>query len=312
MTNLRANKIWHNGKFIDWDDACIHVMAHALHYGTSWFEGIRCYKTTRGSEVFRLSEHVQRLMDSCKFYRTVVPYSHAALTDAILETIRVNELPQCYIRPLVFRGTGAIGVNPLPAGVEAYIMVWEWGQYLGEEAIENGVEVCVSSWRRAAPNTFPSMAKTAGNYTNAGLIKMEAVTRGFAEGIALDTQGYVSEGSGENLFLVRNGRVYTPPIACAILPGITRNSIITLARDLGIDVVEQMIPREMLYIADEVFMTGTAAEVTPVRSIDHIQIGSGKRGPVTAKIQSAFFEYVQGKVDDRYHWMTKVDLSRAV
>ncbi len=306
MADLRSKKVWRNGEFVDWESATVHVMTHALHYGSSWFEGIRCYKTRRGSEVFRLREHVRRLFDSCKIYRVELPFSEAAFCDAILQTVEINELEQCYIRPLVFRGFGSMGVNPLPAPIDACIMVWQWGRYLGDEALENGVDLCVSSWQRAAPNTFPTMAKAGGNYLNGGLIKMEATTRGFAEGIALDTQGFVSEGSGENLFIVRDGKLLTPPLSCSILPGITRNSVITLARDAGYDVQEQAIPREMLYLADELFLTGTAAEVTPIRSVDGITIGKGRRGPVTGAIQTAFFDYVEGKVDDRYGWMTAV------
>ena len=300
MAEIRADKIWRNGSLVDWDDAKVHVMAHALHYGTSWFEGIRCYKTTRGPEVFRLRAHIDRLFDSCKIYRAVIPFSPDEICRAIIETIKANGFDECYIRPLVFRGCGAIGVNPLPAPIESYIMVWQWGKYLGEGAIENGVDLCVSSWQRAAPNTFPTMAKAGGNYLNASLIKMEATIRGFVEGIALDAQGYVSEGSGENLFLIRYGKIVTPPFACAILPGITRDSVITLARDGGYEVSEQVIQREMLYLADEVFVTGTAAEITPVRSIDGIIIGEGKRGPVTTHLQDAFFEYVKGNVEDRH------------
>ncbi|RPI26734.1 MAG: branched-chain amino acid transaminase [Acidobacteria bacterium] len=306
MTEIRAKKIWRNGELIDWDKATVHVMAHALHYGSSWFEGIRCYKTARGSEVFRLTEHVNRLFDSCKIYRANIPFSKQEIIEAILQTIEANDLEQCYIRPLVFRGAGAIGVNPLPAPIETFIMVWEWGKYLGEEAMEKGVDLCVSSWHRAAPNTFPTMAKAGGNYLNSGLIKMEAILDGFVEGIALDNEGFVSEGSGENLFVVRQGRLITSPLSSAILPGITRDSVITLAREAGYEVLEQKIPREMLYLADEIFLTGTAAEVTPVRAVDHIVVGEGKRGSVTTVIQHHFFDYVQGKIEDNYGWMTPV------
>ncbi len=306
MTEIKAKKIWRNGELVDWDKATVHVMAHALHYGSSWFEGIRCYKTARGSEVFRLTEHVGRLFDSCKIYRASIPFTQDEFIDAVLQTIDANDLEECYIRPLVFRGVGAIGVNPLPAPIDAYIIVWYWGKYLGEDALENGVDLCVSSWHRAAPNTFPTMAKAGGNYLNSGLIKMEATLDGYVEGIALDSEGFVSEGSGENLFLVRKGTFFTSPLASGILPGITRDSVITLAKDAGYEVVEQRIPREMLYLADEVFLTGTAAEVTPVRSIDHIVIGEGKRGSVTTIIQRSFFDYVQGKVEDRFGWMTPV------
>ncbi len=302
----KSETIWRNGSFVEWEEATIHVMSHALHYGTSWFEGIRCYNTQRGPEVFRLSEHVRRLFDSCKIYRTKIPYSQEEFQDAILETIRVNGLQHCYIRPLVFRGFGELGVNPLKNEIETLIIVWEWGKYLGEEALESGVDVCVSSWVRAAPNTFPSLAKVGGNYISGALIKMEATLSGFAEGIALDSQGLVSEGSGENVFLVQNERLLTPSLGSAVLPGITRSTIMTLARERGYEVVEQQIPRESLYIADELFLTGTAAEVTPVRSVDGITVGKGKRGPITTQLQQDFFDYVEGKVDDRYFWLTKV------
>ena len=302
----KSEKIWRNGNFIEWEEATIHVMSHALHYGTSWFEGIRCYQTGQGSEVFRLSEHVRRLFDSCRIYRTEIPYSESEIQEAILETIRVNRLQHCYIRPLVFRGFGELGVNPLKNEIETLIIVWEWGKYLGEEALENGVDVCVSSWSRAAPNTFPTLAKVGGNYISSALIKMDATLSGFAEGIALDSQGLVSEGSGENVFLVRNQRLFTPPLSSAVLPGITRDAIITLAREQDYEVIEQKIPRESLYIADELFLTGTAAELTPVRSVDGITVGEGRRGPITTQIQQAFFDYVEGKVDDRHSWMTQV------
>lgn len=312
MSKIKADKVWKNGQLIDWDDAHIHVMSHALHYGTSWFEGIRCYRTERGSEVFRLREHVQRLFDSCKIYRTEIPFGQDEIIRGILDTIRANRLKECYIRPLVIRGCGSIGVNPLGAPVEVFLLVWEWGKYLGEEALENGVDVRTASWNRAAPNTFPSMAKAGGNYLNGGLIKMEAAVDGFAEGIALDVNGYVSEGSGENLFLVYRGRVITPPVGASILSGITRHSAITLLRERGVTVDEEQIPREMLYLADELFFTGTAAEVTPIRSVDRIPIGSGRRGPVTARLQDDFFAYVQGKVKDRHGWMTAVYQSAEV
>jgi branched-chain amino acid aminotransferase len=312
MTENSSNKIWRNGELVDWDKATVHVMAHALHYGTSWFEGVRCYKTARGSEVFRLPEHVDRLFDSCKIYRVEIPFSKREIIDGILTTIDANRFDECYIRPLVFRGTGSRGVNPLPAPVEVFVIVWQWGSYLGEGAMEKGVELCVSSWRRAAPDTFPAMAKAGGNYLNSGLIKMEATLAGFEEGIALDSHGYVSEGSGENLFLVRKGKITTSPLGSAILPGITRDSVVALAREAGYEVQEQLIPREMLYLADEVFLTGTAAEVTPVRAIDRITIGEGRRGPDTTLIQRAFFDYVQGKVDDRFGWMTPVKAAARV
>lgn len=309
MSEIRAEKIWRNGQLINWDDAKVHVLSHALHYGTSWFEGIRCYDTQRGSEIFRLHDHIKRLFNSAKIYRTNVPFSSEELIKGTKDTISANKLKACYIRPIIFRGLGTIGVDPLPAAVEVYIIVWEWGAYLGTESLANGVDVMTSSWRRAAPNTFPTMAKAGGNYLNSVLIKMEAVSQGFSEGIALDINGYVSEGSGENLFLVTEGRVLTAPTASAILPGITRNSVICLLKDRGHEVLEQQIPREMLYMADEVFLTGTAAEVTPVRSIDKITIGDGQRGQVTTQVQEDFFAYVKGEVNDRFGWMQPVKSS---
>jgi branched-chain amino acid aminotransferase len=303
---VKASLVWHNGKMIAWEDATVHVLAHALHYGTSVFEGIRCYRTQRGSEVLRLRDHMRRLHQSAKIYRMEIPYDLDELQTASLETIRANQLEHCYIRPLVFRGVGPAGVNPLKNPVESYILTWEWGKYLGDDAIESGVDVCISSWRRAAPDTFPTMAKAGGNYLSSSLVKMEAVLDGYSEGITLDSQGFLSEGSGENVFLFWRDKLWTPPVANAILPGITRDIVITLAQEAGIEVVEQQIPREMLYLADEVFMTGTAAEITPVRSIDHVPVGSGTRGPVTARLQQVFFEYVEGSVDDRFNWMTPV------
>lgn len=312
MTVPRSKKIWHNGEFVDWDKATLHVMTHALHYGTSWFEGIRCYKTSRGSEVFRLQDHVSRLINSCKIFRTEVPFSQEEIFQAILETIRVNDLEHCYIRPIVLRGYGTYGVNPLKAPVEIYIVSYEWGRYLGEEAMEAGIDTCVSTWARMAPNTFPWMAKTGGNYINSSLIKMEATLGGFVEGIALDTQGYVSEGSGENIFLFYKDKLVTPPTSSSILPGVTRDSVIALARDQGLEVQEQLIPREMLYLAEEIFLCGTAAEITPVRSVDRIVIGTGRSGPVTARLQRDFFDYVEGKIEDRYGWMSAVYQEKSV
>lgn len=306
MSQKGSEKIWHNGQLIDWDKATVHVMSHVVHYGSSLFEGIRCYKTQRGSEVFRLDAHIERLLNSCKIYRTDVPFSRAELEEAVVETIRANRLEACYIRPIVFRGYGTFGVNPFGSPVETYICTWEWGKYLGIEAIEQGVDVCVSSWSRMAPNTLPALAKSGANYMNSQLMKMEAIKNGYVEGIALDTSGQVSEGSGENLFLVHRGRVLTPPLSASVLPGITRDSVITLARGLGLEVVETAIPREMLYIADEVFFSGTAAEVTPIRSIDKIEIGAGRRGPITTQVQQAFFDYVEGRVEDRHGWLTPV------
>ncbi len=303
MPIQKMDYIWFNGELVEWDKATIHVMAHVIHYGTSFFEGIRCYETPQGPAIFRLTPHMQRLIDSAKIYRTTIPYTLDQLVAAVKETVRANRLRSGYIRPVVFRGYGEIGVNPLNNPVEVAIATIEWGKYLGAEAMEQGVDVCISSWNRFAPNTMPALAKAGGNYMNSQLIKMEALTNGYAEGIALDADGHVSEGSGENLFLVRNGIVYTPPLTSSILSGITRDTVMTLLRDLGIEVREQILPREMLYLADELFFTGTAAEITPIRSVDRIPIGTGRRGPITAAVQAAFFGIVQGEQPDRYGWL---------
>ncbi|MFQ6091340.1 MAG: branched-chain amino acid transaminase [bacterium] len=302
----KSDKIWMNGKFVDWDDAKIHILSHVIHYGTSLFEGFRCYKTKRGSACFRLQEHIDRLFDSCKIYRIEIPFTKEKISEAVLETIRVNKMEECYIRPIVYRGYGEVGVNPFGCPVEVAIAVWGWGQYLGPEAVEQGVAVRVASWARMAPNTFPALAKCGANYMNSQLIKMEALNEGYTEGIALDVYGYVSEGSGENIFVINNGVLYTPPLGASILPGITRDAVIVLARDLGYEVREQLIPREGLYIAGEVFFTGSAAEITPVSSIDKIPIGSGKRGPITKKLQETFFAITSGEEEDKYGWLTYV------
>jgi branched-chain amino acid aminotransferase len=295
-----------NGKLVPWDDARIHVGSHVIHYGSAVFEGVRCYKTPKGSAVFRLDAHTERLFNSAKIYWMDLGYTPEQLNDAILETIRANRKDACYIRPIAYRGFGELGVNPLTSPVEVAIMVWDWGKYLGQEALEQGVDVCVSSWTRIAPNTLPAMAKSAGNYLNSQLIKVEAVKGGFAEGIALDAAGYVSEGSGENLFAVVKGRLVTPPLVSSVLPGITRDSVIALAQKLGIAVEEKALPREMLYLADEVFFTGTAAEITPIRSVDRQTVGSGKRGPVTAALQKAFFDVIECRAADEHGWLTFV------
>lgn len=300
-------KVWFNGRLVPHESATIHVLSHVVHYGTSVFEGIRCYRTQVGSGVFRLREHMQRLIHSAKIYRMELPYSLDELETAVLETIRASGLESCYIRPVVFRGAGPMGVNPLKNPVETVIAVWEWGAYLGPEALENGVNVHVSSWNRMAPNTFPALAKAGGNYINAGLAKMDAVLNGYEEGIMLSVDGYVSEGSGENLFIVKDGTIITPPDSLSILPGITRSSVVHLAREHGYTVVEKLIPREALYLADEVFFTGTAAEITPVRSIDKYTIGSGRRGPVTENLQQAFFRILKDG-EDPYGWLTRVEV----
>lgn len=298
--------IWLNGEFVPWNEAKIHVLSHVVHYGSSVFEGIRCYKTAKGPAVFRLHEHTKRMFDSAKIYRMDVPYTIEQIEGAILETIRRNELESCYIRPVFFRGYGAIGVNPMSSPVDVAIAVWDWGKYLGEEALTHGVEVCVSSWNRPAPNTFPALAKAGGNYLNSQLVKMEAITNGYDEGILLDVNGSVAEGSGENIFLIKDEGVITPPSSTSLLPGITRNSVIVLARELGLKVSKQLIPREALYIADELFFTGTAAEVTPIASVDRIPVGTGKRGPITEKIQKALFDILDGRVEDRHNWLRYV------
>jgi len=304
-------KVWMNGQIVDWADAKIHVATHVIHYGSAVFEGARCYKTPNGSAFFRLDAHIRRLYDSARIYRMDYAVDPDAFTQAVVDTVRANGLAACYIRPILYRGYHTLGVNPLPCPVDAAILVWEWEAYLGPDAQERGVDVRVSSWTRSAPNTFPAMAKSVANYANSSLIKMEAVIDGYSEGIALDPVGHISEGSGQNLFLVRDEVLYTPPYSASVLPGITRDSIMTLAQDLGLTVKEQDLPREMLYVADEVFFAGTAVEVTPIRSVDKIKIGNGARGPVTARLQRAFFDYVGGAVPDRHGWLLPVDIPAA-
>lgn len=305
-------KVWKNGEFINWDDARIHVMSHVVHYGSSVFEGIRCYKTTKGSAVFRLTEHLQRLMNSAKIYRMDSEFTRDQFTEATVELIRQSGMEECYLRPVIFRGLDeanpAFGVNPLKNPIESYIAAWEWGKYLGEEALESGIDVCVSSWTRITSNSLPTMAKAGANYMNSQLIKMEALLGGFTEGIALDDRGYVSEGSGENIFLVNNGKLITPPLGAAILPGITRDSVIQIAREMGIEVQETTIQRAALYLADELFFTGTAAEITPIRSVDRITVGSGKRGDVTKRLQDEFFKiiFAERPAPNGADWLTFV------
>lgn len=307
-----VKKIWMNGRLVDFADAKIHVLTHAIHYGSGLFEGIRCYNTkSHGPAVFRLNEHLRRLYDSCKIYRMEVPYSFQEFKQACLDIVQANEFDDCYLRPLVYRGFHSLGVYPASCPIDVVVAAWKWGKYLGTDALEQGVDVRVSSWSRMAPNTFPALAKATANYMNSILIRQEAAIDGYAEGIALDVDGYVSEGSGENIFLVRDTKIMTPPLGASVLAGITRDTIIRLARDLGFEVCETLIPREALYIADEVFFTGTAAEVTPVRSIDRIAIGSGKRGPVTERIQKEYFAYIGGEIPDRHNWLTPVYAERA-
>ena len=302
----KETKIWMDGEFVEWKDANISVLSHVVHYGTSVFEGIRAYENENGVAVFRLKEHVQRLFDSAKIYKIDIPFTQEEIEEAILETLRVNDLGACYIRPIVFRGYGELGVNPLGCPVNVVIAAWEWGSYLGEEGMANGVDIGVSSWRKPAPNTFPALAKCGANYMNSQLAKLEAIDNGFDEAIMLDYEGHVSEGSGENIFLVEGEKLFTPSMSSSNLKGITRDSIMTIARDLGYEVVEEVISRERLYSANEVFFTGTAAEVTPIRSIDHRQIGIGKRGPISEKIQTAFFDIVEAKVEDKYNWLSYI------
>lgn len=304
MAFPKSEWIWFNGKFVPWDEAKIHVLSHVVHYGSSIFEGFRCYDTRGGPACFRLREHIERLFNSCKIYRMEVPYSREEIEAAVLETIRVNRLRESYVRPIVFRGYESLGVDPFPCPVDAVIAVWEWGGYLGEEALEKGVDVRISSWNRMAPNTLPSLAKCGGHYVSSQLIKMEALKEGYVEAIALDAFGYVSEGSGENIFLVSKGKLYTPPFSSSILPGITRNTVMILAKDLGYEVQEQAIPREQLYIADEAFFTGSAVEICPINSIDNITIGTGGRGPITKQLQDEFFAITSGQKEDRYGWLT--------
>ncbi|MCW5959610.1 MAG: branched-chain amino acid transaminase [Pyrinomonadaceae bacterium] len=308
-----APKVWRNGEFIEWDNARVHVMTHAIHYGSSVFEGIRAYKTDRGAAVFRLREHMKRLLNSAKVYRMDVKVELDQICDATVDLIKDSEMDACYIRPVILRGLDenkpAFGVNPFPNPVDCYIAAWDWGKYLGEEALESGVDVCVSSWTRITSNSLPAVAKAGANYMNSQLIKMEAILNGFSEGIALDDRGYVSEGSGENLFLVNNGKLLTPPLGASILPGITRDSVIQIARELGIEVEESNIQRAALYLTDELFFTGTAAEITPIRSVDRITVGSGKRGEITKKLQDVFFDVIHGRrpAPNDAPWLTYVN-----
>jgi branched-chain amino acid aminotransferase len=309
MTMQKADKIWFDGQLVPWDQATVHVAAHVMHYGSSVFEGIRAYASPDGPAVFRLEAHLDRLWNSCKVYRMEIPYTRQAVRAAILETIRANAHKACYIRPVVFRGVDTLSVDGRSCPTQVSIITIEMGEYLGPDALEKGVDVGVSSWHRMAPNTYPAGAKIGGQYVNSQFIVMEAVDHGYTEGIALDVSGRVSEGSGENVFLVRNGRLLTPPLASSILDGITRQSIITLAEEMGIEVSQEPIARELLYVADEVFFCGTAAEITPIRSVDGISVGSGKRGPVTARLSKAFFDIVEGRVPDRFNWLTPVSQS---
>jgi branched-chain amino acid aminotransferase len=302
-----TGKIWMNGRLVNWADANVHIASHVIHYGSGVFEGARCYDTANGPACFRLDAHMRRLIDSARIYRMDSNYSEQALIDATVNLIQVNGFKACYIRPLIYRGYDSLGVNPLPCPIDVAIILWEWPAYFTKEAIEEGIDVKISTWARNAPNTTPAMAKSVANYANAQLIKLEAIADGYAEGIALDTQGNLSEGSGQNVFIVRDGLIYTPPIGNSVLSGITRDSVMTIAKDLGYEIREQTLPREMLYIADEVFFVGTAVEVTPIRTVDKVKVGRGRRGPVTEAIQQRFFQIVKGEVADPYGWLLPVN-----
>jgi branched-chain amino acid aminotransferase len=302
----RTAKIWRDGQLVNWEDATIHVISHVVHYGSSVFEGLRCYETPAGGAIFRARDHLRRLVDSCKIYRMPLDYSADDLVQACVDTVAANDLKACYLRPVVIRTGEQMGVLPSSAPVEVFVIAWEWGPYLGQEGMDQGVDVRVSSWRRAAPDTFPAMAKAGGNYLNSQLAKLEAKADGYVEGIMLDSFGFVSEGSGENLFVVRDDVLYTAPLGAGILQGITRDAIMQLARDRGIEVREQLLPREFLYVADELFFCGTAVEVTPIRSVDRMPVGSGRRGPVTEQLQRDFLETVHGRIPDRHGWLTPV------
>ena len=303
---INTHRIWRDGTFVNWEDATVHVMSHVVHYGSSIFEGIRCYSTPAGPAIFRLGDHMRRFADSCRIYRMPLTHSHETLVQGCLDTVSENDLPHCYLRPVALRAGQQMGVFPGEVPLEVFIIPWQWGAYLGQAGLNDGVDVCVSSWRRAAPDTFPALAKAGGNYLNSQLSLMQARTDGYAEGIMLDSFGFVSEGSGENVFLVRDGKLFTSTIGSGILNGITRDSVLKLARDMGIEVVEQTIPREMLYMADEVFFSGTAVEITPVRSVDRIPIGTGKPGPIALAIQKEYLGIAKGQIEDRHGWLTRV------
>jgi branched-chain amino acid aminotransferase len=303
---FKADKIWLDGKFVDWDKAQIHVLSHVVHYGTSAFEGLRCYNSKNGPVVLRMADHIKRLFESAKIYRFEMHFTQKEIADAIIETLKINQLDDAYIRPFIFRGFGALGVDPSKCPVSTSIAAWNWGKYLGADSMEKGVSVRISSWRRPAPDTLPAMAKVGANYMNSQLIKMEALQDGFDEGLALDYFGYVSEGSGENIFIVRDNVIFTPPSSSSILPGITRHCVFQMARDLGYEIKQQVLPREVLYTADEVFMSGTAAEITPVRAVDNLPVADGKRGPITKALQETYFAIINGEREDKFNWLTPV------
>jgi branched-chain amino acid aminotransferase len=302
----RTTRIWRDGQFVAWDDATIHVMSHAVHYASSVFEGIRCYETPGGSAIFRAADHMRRLQDSCRIYRMPMRYDLDTLVQAASDTVNANDLSHCYLRPIVVRTGEQMGVYGVDAPVETFIIAWNWGNYLGSDALDHGVDVCVSSWRRAAPDTFPGLAKASGNYLSSQLSKMEARVNKYSEGIMLDSFGHVAEGSGENLFVVKDGVIFTASLGASILKGITRDSVMVIARDLGYEVREEAIPRELLYIADEAFFSGTAAELTPIRSVDRIQVGDGRPGAITRAIQTQYMGICKGELEDRFGWLTMV------
>ena len=304
-----TGKIWMNGSLVDWADGNIHIASHVVHYGSGVFEGARCYDTANGPACFRLDAHMRRLLDSARIYRMDVPYDQQTLTDAVISLIQVNGFRACYIRPLVYRGYDSLGVLPVDCPVDVAILVWEWPSYFSKEAVEEGIDVKISTWARNAPNTTPAMAKSVANYANAQLIKMEASADGYTEAIALDVSGNVSEGSGQNVFVVRDGIILTPPFGNSVLHGITRDCVFALAADLGFEIRERTLPREMLYMADEVFFVGTAVEVTPIRSVDRITIGPGRRGPITEALQQRFFQIVRGDAPDTHNWLQYVPVS---
>lgn len=307
MAGLTETKwIWRDGEYVKWADAQVHVLSHSMQFGSAVFEGIRCYDGPNGPAIFRLREHLQRLLNSCKIYRMDVKYSLDDLVRESVALVAKNEMKSCYVRPMVLRGYGASGMVPFDSPIETYIPCWPWGAYLGDEALEKGVDACVSTWNRIAPNTIPAAAKIAGNYLSGQLIKMEALANGFQEGIALSPGGMVSEGSGQNVFIVHGGVLYTPPIDGTLLTGITRDTVITLARDAGIQVIEKPMPRDLLYIADEIFLSGTASEVTPVRSVDKLKVGDGTVGPITRRLQKEYLGICKGEIADRHGWLTPV------
>ena len=307
-TNLtEAEWIWKDGEFIKWHDATTHILSLAVQFGSSIFEGVRCYETATGPAIFRLDDHLRRLEDSCRIYRIVPGHSRDELAAASRAVILKNGLSECYLRPMVLRGYGAAGMNPVGSPVETYLVCWPWGTYLGEDALEHGVDVCVSSWHRPAPNTYPANAKAAGHYTNPQLMKMEAIANGYTEAIALGPGGLVSEGSGQNLFLIRDDTITTPVIDGTLLRGITRDTVLKIAHQFGIPLREEPIPREALYTADEMFFTGTASEITPIRSVDRITVGAGKAGPITRRLQKQFMDVVHGDIEDTHSWLTFVE-----